>query len=281
VLTRQAHLLSALGLDSIDDLRRECEKQQPGRRAACPLFWTLGANQVGKGAIVGWRDVLAPALKHGNNVLLWPFDGKLRELLQPGKVVIAETYPAECYGWFLTEPLKGKGKQENRAKASVAMLKWAKSIGVELDVELTQRIEEGFPQGDDAFDPVVGLFGMLGVLTGKRPPIELEEDRISTWKAGFWVRPGSVYSAEGREQSSGTKLGTKRPLIRLERLEESNAGPSWKSIQRLFRANLPGWSTRRCSWAASQDTSGAQWGAFWQTFHAGTRQSRVLVDSLA
>src|SRR6266700_6308843 len=59
--TRQAHLLTALGLETIDRLRRECEKQQPGRRAACPLFWTLGANQVGKGAIVGWRDVLAPA----------------------------------------------------------------------------------------------------------------------------------------------------------------------------------------------------------------------------
>lgn len=38
---RQAHLLSALGVDSIDDLRRECEKQQPGRRAACPLFGPL------------------------------------------------------------------------------------------------------------------------------------------------------------------------------------------------------------------------------------------------
>jgi hypothetical protein len=62
---RHAHLLNALGLDSIDDLRRECEKQQPGRRAACPLFWTLGANQVGKGAIIGWRDVLAPRAKRG------------------------------------------------------------------------------------------------------------------------------------------------------------------------------------------------------------------------
>jgi hypothetical protein len=50
---RQAQLLSGLGLNRIDDLRRECEKKQASRRAVCPLFWTLGANQVGKGAIVG------------------------------------------------------------------------------------------------------------------------------------------------------------------------------------------------------------------------------------
>jgi hypothetical protein len=36
--TRQAHLLSALGVDRINNLRRECEKRQTGRRAACPLF---------------------------------------------------------------------------------------------------------------------------------------------------------------------------------------------------------------------------------------------------
>ena len=57
---KQAHLLNALAVQSIDELRRECEREQPRRRSACSLFWTLGANQVGKAAIVGWRDVLAP-----------------------------------------------------------------------------------------------------------------------------------------------------------------------------------------------------------------------------
>jgi hypothetical protein len=46
--TQQAHVLKALGLQHIDDLRRQCERKQDGRRAACALFWTLGANQVGK-----------------------------------------------------------------------------------------------------------------------------------------------------------------------------------------------------------------------------------------
>src|SRR5215469_1950241 len=83
-------------------------KTANGSQAACPLFWTLGASQVGKGAIVGWREVLAPALRDDEAVLLWMFDGRLCELLRPGTIVIAETYPTECYGWFFSEPLKGK-----------------------------------------------------------------------------------------------------------------------------------------------------------------------------
>jgi hypothetical protein len=82
--------LNALEVSAIDDLRRECEKKQAGRRAACPLFWTLGASQVGKGAIVGWRDVLAPALREGG-VVLWPFDGRLPDLIKAGRIIIAET----------------------------------------------------------------------------------------------------------------------------------------------------------------------------------------------
>lgn len=183
--TRQAHLLKALGLDSIDDLRRECEKQQPGRRAACPLFWTLGANQVGKGALVGWRDVLAPAVRDDDSVLLWPFDGQLAELLRPGKIVVAETYPAECYNWFFTEPLKGKGKIEVRKKAGCDLSKWAETTCVELDPALSRTVTQGFPEGDDAFDAVTGLFGMIEVAVGKREPGEPTNGEIQTLEG--WI----------------------------------------------------------------------------------------------
>jgi len=29
------------------------------------MFWTLGGNQVGKAAISGWRELLAPARRAG------------------------------------------------------------------------------------------------------------------------------------------------------------------------------------------------------------------------
>jgi hypothetical protein len=206
---RQAHLLGALGLNEIDDLRRECEKKQPGRRAACSLFWTLGANQIGKGAIVGWRDVLAPALCNGKNVLLWPFDGDLDDLLQPGKIVFTETYPAECYGWFLAEPLRGKGKPEVRRAVGAHLRKWAASLDIGLEPALHGMIEDGFPQGDDAFDAVVGMIGMIEVVTGRRQPGEPSEDRIR--KLEGWIlgqtlgTTHDMHEVKLKPQSSGSQ----------------------------------------------------------------------------
>jgi hypothetical protein len=182
---RQVHILSALGLNVIDELRRKCEKKQNRRRAACPLFWTLGANQVGKGAIVGWRDVLTPAIRDENAVSLWPFDGRLDDLLMPGRIVVAETYPAECYGWFFPEPLQGKGKPGVRRQVGSHLLRWANSAWVELESALASTIERGFPEGDDAFDAVVGLFGMIEVVTRRRLPGDPSEDR--TRKVEGWI----------------------------------------------------------------------------------------------
>ncbi len=177
--TKQVHLLSAFGATCIDDLRRKCELRHDERKAACPLFWTLGANQVGRAAIVGWRDVIVPALRGDRPPLLWPFDGCLTDLLKPGNIVIVETYPAECYRWFFENGLKGKGKTEVRKQAAPALLNWAQSAKVTLDPELWRSIEEGFPEGDDAFDAAVGLFGMIEVLSGRRKLEEPNEESVS------------------------------------------------------------------------------------------------------
>jgi len=95
-----------------------CERGGRGHKQACCLFWTLGGNQVGKAAIIGWRDVLAPALRDGGQISLWRFDGSLPSLFVPGNVVVAETYPAECYGWFSEEPLGSKRDSRNRKKSA-------------------------------------------------------------------------------------------------------------------------------------------------------------------
>jgi hypothetical protein len=184
--TKQKHLLDALEVTDINDLRRKCELGRDGRKAACSLFWTLGPNQVGKAAIIGWRDVLAPALGNDKSVVLWPFDGSLDALLKPGNVVMVETYPAECYGWFLQGGLKGKkGDAKVRRKAAGALFKWAGKANVRLDPDLLQTIEQGFPDGDDAFDAIVGLFGMLEALMGRREPGDPSEEGIR--KVEGWI----------------------------------------------------------------------------------------------
>jgi hypothetical protein len=190
---KQGHLLTALQVASIDDFRRKCELANGVRRAASPLFWTLGASQVGKAAIIGWRDVLPPAVGRGNSVVLWPFDGSLDVLLKPGNLIIVETYPAEYCSWlFEDQPLKGKGKLEIRRRAAPAMLKWARSANVTLDPDLRRAIEDGFPDGDDALDAAVGLFGMLEVLLNRRTPGEPSEESIR--KLEGWIFGQQAFS---------------------------------------------------------------------------------------
>lgn len=152
------------------------------------------ANQVGKAAIIGWRDVFAPALRGESPVSLWPFDGPLPSVLVPGSIVVAETYPSECYGWFSKEPVGSKRKTDNRKKFGISLLGWSESRHVTLTNCLTEDIQGGFPQGNDAFDAVVGLFGMLQVCLGQRGSGEPDEPvirEIEGWILGRQVRAGS------------------------------------------------------------------------------------------
>jgi hypothetical protein len=179
-------------------LLRRCDREQVNRRAAAPLFWTMGAQQVGKAAIIGWRDVLAPALRNkAVDLAIWPFSGPLHTLLQPGRVVVAETYPAECYRHLgVTLAVKdtfghsGKRSQYARRHNAPRLLAWASETGVTLDAELQKQINEGFGasrDGEDPFDAIIGLFGTLNVALKRRPPGEpYDEDvrRIEGWILG-------------------------------------------------------------------------------------------------
>jgi hypothetical protein len=187
---RQKFLVEGLEVGDIQELRRQCELAHPGRRAASPLFWTLGPQQVGKAAISGWRDVIGPALRDPHQAVhLWPFDGSLSDLLERGALVIAETYPGEIYKSLqlnfpsATElnrrfanlaPILKSGKRSQAARLWNAprLLHWAEAASLRLDPQLEARIQDGFgpgPNGEDPFDATVGLFGMLNVLFGFQP----------------------------------------------------------------------------------------------------------------
>jgi hypothetical protein len=153
---------------------------------------------VGKAAIIGWRDVLAPAL---GNVSLWPFDGSLTSLLLPRTVVVAETWPAECYGWFSKDPLRSKGNQDDRKEFGTSLLRWADDHTVAVEDGLRNEIQGGFPHGDDAFDAVVGLFGMLQVCLRQREPGEPNEPiirEIEGWILGREPSPSGLPAAPTR-----------------------------------------------------------------------------------
>ena len=163
--TRRRHLLEGLGLP-IAHLYRACEAATATRPAACPLFWTLGANQVGKGAIAGWRELVAPLVSEG--AALWPFDGELADLVAAHRVTIAETYPAEYYAPLGFGPARwSKRRQGDRVARAPTILEGSVALGATLAPWVAGLIEAGFgdrPEGEDPFDAVVGLLGVLMAL---------------------------------------------------------------------------------------------------------------------
>lgn len=177
-------LIDGLGLSSGEDLMRVCDRATDKRPAGSPLFWTLGAKQVGKAAISVWRDVVGPMIQDRSlDVALWPFDGKLPELILGHQIVVAEVYPAEMYHHLQLEFAKRESKRRHTDRLSKAskLLAFAESNRIEFLPHLKRDIQDGFGDvaiGEDAFDACVGMLGMLGVLMGKFPVGEPENDTI-------------------------------------------------------------------------------------------------------
>jgi hypothetical protein len=165
------HLVDGLGLTDFNQLLRICELRTETRSAAGALFWTLGAKAPGRGAIEGWKHLLIPAIA-SEAINLWPFEGTLSQLLKPGRIVIAESYPTQYYP-FLVSKLEGSKRDRLvRATAANSILTWAKSRKDYLDISplLETQIYAGFPRGsDDAFDSLMGLLGMIEVASGQLP----------------------------------------------------------------------------------------------------------------
>lgn len=166
------HLVKGLGLRDWRDLLRECEVAVEGRGGACPLFWTLGGNQVGRAALAGWREVVVPALQRTDtHVGIWPFEGELPFLVRSRACVIAETYPADaCVQLGMPAPGRAwsKRNQADRVSRAAELRAWASGKPIDL-TDVAPLITEGFgdtPTGEDQFDAVVGLLGLLGVVLG-------------------------------------------------------------------------------------------------------------------
>jgi len=186
-MTRAAHA-AALGLPDAAGLSRLCDRATAERPAGAPVFWTLGANQSGKAAISAWRDWLAPALAAGAPFRLWPFAGPLHDLLRPGQLAIAEVYPAEALR-HLGLKLAGSKRAEAPRRAIAPALRDAMAaLHVTPDTALTHAITFGFgtdAAGEDRFDSLIGLLGLIGVVDGKRPDFTPEDPMIRTWEG--WV----------------------------------------------------------------------------------------------
>jgi hypothetical protein len=169
---RREHIVNALGCADFDQLLRQCDKATVRRGAASPLFWTLGAKQVGKAALSGWREVLVPARQR--QARLWPFDGALA-CSASHFPTIAETYPAESYRHvgINLRPGMSKQNQGHRRKALSDINDWCSANQIVLSKEVDEAVDDGFgprKSGEDPFDAFAGLIAMIEVAEGRRQP---------------------------------------------------------------------------------------------------------------
>jgi hypothetical protein len=202
--TRREHLYGALGLTAAQ-LRRRCEGSD-----AEMLFWTLGGKQVGKAALDGWR-LLSAARRRQPPVALWPFDGSLAALLSgSGGVVTAEAYPREYYQYVRPAARSrwSKRRRDDRLAWVPGILTWAESLGVSWDAAVRRRVEDGLsagPDGEDEFDAVIGLLGVIAVVTGAIPSGQPDDDPAVTATEG-WIlgRMAARWSGAG-----GAEVGSR------------------------------------------------------------------------
>ena len=184
---RLAHA-ERLGVDDPAALLRHCERRTPDRPAAASLFWTLGANQVGKAALSLWRELLLPALAGPSPPLLWPFAGRLHALLRPGAVVVAETYPAEALRQLGLTLAGSKRRQADRAAIAPALFRRLSDVQATPDPALERAIAAGFGPdalGEDRFDSLVGLLGLLRVLADPAHDTVPDHDPMLRWEG--WI----------------------------------------------------------------------------------------------
>jgi hypothetical protein len=192
--TSRQHLVDGLGVADFTQLLRQCELSTDRRGSASSVFWTLGGQQVGRGAIIGWRDVLQPAIRDpALDIALWPFDGDLPLLLNEHQIVVAETYPAEaCLHIGIGVPGRGwsKRSQDDRRSKAESILCFAEEAGVYVTPGMHGQLREGFGpsvDGEDRFDATVGLLSMLAVALSRRPagtPLPGEIREIEGWILG-------------------------------------------------------------------------------------------------
>jgi len=129
--------------------------------------------------------MLLPTLLAEAPVRLWPFEGPFRDLLAPGAIAVAETYPAEALR-HLGIRLKGsKRRQADRAAVAGPLLGAAAAVQARPDAALAAAVRDGFgadAAGEDRFDCLLGLLCVLNVLAGNRPDTAPDDPWIQRWE---------------------------------------------------------------------------------------------------
>lgn len=188
-------ILTGVGASEWRQLLRNCERGGNGTKVAQSPFLTIGAGQVGKAMIAGWKSVIIPA----RELSIWPFDGDLQSLIDKGGTILCETYPGDVYA-RLGFPKRGwsKTKVEGRKACAPFIHAWLARHAVGSS-RLYHIVEDGFTKehgGEDGFDALVGLIGMLDVIDGRQPEGAPQDETTLRWEG--WIL-GRVQEARSKD----------------------------------------------------------------------------------
>ncbi len=180
-MTRDSHA-RALGMADRHGLSRLCDRATGQRPAGAPVFWTLGANQSGKAAISAWRELLIP---QRGRIALWPFEGRVAELMGGERTVIAETYPAEALRQLGLKLRGSKRSHADRVAFAAGLLEVVGGMG---SPALLDQVRDGFgadAAGEDRLDCVLGVLCVIAVLEGRRADFVPADPWVIRWEG--WV----------------------------------------------------------------------------------------------
>jgi hypothetical protein len=137
--------------------------------------------------------MLLPAMRALQGDLgVWPFEGDFRSLLASKGAVIVETYPGDaCVQLGLGAPGRGWSKRDRAARIEKGYELRRCALQMRADPRRIEGIlADGFGAsnvGEDQFDAVVGLLGMLAVILGLRvegAPNDAAVNSIEGWIFG-------------------------------------------------------------------------------------------------
>jgi hypothetical protein len=170
--------------------RQGCSKPTGGERGLLISSRRSARSAVGKGALSGWCEVIAPALAQGAR--LWPFDGTLKELTSEPGLIVAETYPHRPTISSLHPSEAARAKRSKcpvRAKR-LPFLESASRKQVDLSPRLRDQVIDGFGSvaaGEDCFDAFMGVAKMIEVAKG-RPKRAASAGPLSLWEGWILAR---------------------------------------------------------------------------------------------
>ncbi|MCY3969010.1 MAG: hypothetical protein OXG74_03685 [Acidobacteria bacterium] len=232
---------------------------------AKPLFVVSGIpGTVGSGTRDFWRE-LSTCLASDRDFVVWPFDGRLAELLRTNRIVLAETYPGLAYGAALASDLpterfaigKTKPEERNRACDLLAEAAWIDAHGVRLGELAPARDDE------DDFDAHLTAAAVLRCYLDGTPVVD--EEWVDPIAEGSMLLAGPVdpnrrskaLSAPGsRSAQAGLHLQAPVATTRKQRIRQSpQPAPRQKTdyscpipgCTKVFHGSRGGWDAHVAS----------------------------------